>query len=269
MPKIIYDEIPEFGQFVEYIIQADPTIEVGKKFYGVKIKRVSLSELIGDDETESIEQVLDTLSKDYEKVSRLREISGMFESEADKVKVRLQKKFHSDVADYAMQDLNPASVVNKLKEVVSYPEWAAQVFVEVGDVYMYDKNLYEVIQAHTTQSDWTPPVTRSLWKRFYEPSDDPWPWVQPTGAHDAYPLGARVEYNGNIYESTIDANVWAPDVTGWKNLTAGESDVWEDGVSYSVGDEVTHNEKHYRCLQAHTAQVGWEPPNTPALWEAI
>ena len=43
---------------------------------------------------------------------------------------------------------------------------------------------------------------------------------QPSGAHDAYKQGDRVTYNGAVYESTINANVWAPDTypAGWKKL---------------------------------------------------
>lgn len=43
-------------------------------------------------------------------------------------------------------------------------------------------------------------------------------FVQPTGAHDAYQIGDKVRYNGQIYESLINGNVWAPDVypAGWK-----------------------------------------------------
>lgn len=43
-------------------------------------------------------------------------------------------------------------------------------------------------------------------------------WVQPTGGHDAYKNGDRVTYNGKVYESVIDANVWSPDTypQGWK-----------------------------------------------------
>ena len=45
-------------------------------------------------------------------------------------------------------------------------------------------------------------------------------WVQPTGAHDAYNTGDRVTYNGRVYESTMDGNVWAPDAypQGWEDL---------------------------------------------------
>lgn len=43
-------------------------------------------------------------------------------------------------------------------------------------------------------------------------------WVQPTGGHDAYQTGDIVDYNGTLYQSTIDGNVWAPDAypAGWK-----------------------------------------------------
>lgn len=49
-------------------------------------------------------------------------------------------------------------------------------------------------------------------------------FVQPTGAHDAYKTGDRVTYNGHIYESTMDGNVWAPDAypQGWTDLGAVE-----------------------------------------------
>lgn len=44
-------------------------------------------------------------------------------------------------------------------------------------------------------------------------------WVQPTGAHDAYPVGARVSYNGRIWENThTAANAWAPGVAGWTEV---------------------------------------------------
>jgi hypothetical protein len=35
-------------------------------------------------------------------------------------------------------------------------------------------------------------------------------WVQPTGAHDAYPIGARVTYAGQTWESKINANTTVP-----------------------------------------------------------
>jgi len=43
----------------------------------------------------------------------------------------------------------------------------------------------------------------------------PPPWVQPFGGHDAYPMGAEVLYNGQVWVSNINGNVWAPGVYGW------------------------------------------------------
>ena len=61
-----------------------------------------------------------------------------------------------------------------------------------------------------------------------EPEPEPEPtgypdFVQPTGAHDAYQTGDIVRYNGQLYESTIDNNVWSPDTypQGWKLYTEG------------------------------------------------
>ena len=53
-----------------------------------------------------------------------------------------------------------------------------------------------------------------------EPSEDVPDWVQPTGAHDAYQKGDKVRYNGDVYESLIDGNVWSPDAypAGWQKL---------------------------------------------------
>lgn len=38
------------------------------------------------------------------------------------------------------------------------------------------------------------------------------PYVQPTGAHDAYNTGDKVTHNGKRYICQMDGCVWAPDV---------------------------------------------------------
>ena len=45
-------------------------------------------------------------------------------------------------------------------------------------------------------------------------------WAQPSGAHDAYNTGDVVNYNGTLYRSKIDGNVWAPDVhlSAWEEV---------------------------------------------------
>ncbi|MFF4779201.1 carbohydrate-binding protein [Microtetraspora fusca] len=44
---------------------------------------------------------------------------------------------------------------------------------------------------------------------------------------------------------------------------------WSAGTTYQAGATVTYGGSTYRCLQGHTAQVGWEPPNVPALWQRV
>lgn len=50
--------------------------------------------------------------------------------------------------------------------------------------------------------------------------EKPAAFKQPTGEHDAYAKGAKVTYNGAVYESLIAANAYSPDAypTGWKKL---------------------------------------------------
>lgn len=44
------------------------------------------------------------------------------------------------------------------------------------------------------------------------PDPDEWPeFVQPTGAHDAYGVGAQVTYNGQRYRCKLANFVWSPD----------------------------------------------------------
>ncbi|MEU9133451.1 M28 family peptidase [Kitasatospora sp. NPDC048540] len=49
----------------------------------------------------------------------------------------------------------------------------------------------------------------------------------------------------------------------------GGGTTWAAGTVYQAGDIVTYNGVRYRCWQGHQAQVGWEPPNVPALWQVI
>jgi hypothetical protein len=84
----------------------------------------------------------------------------------------------------------------------------------------YGGTLYECIQGHTTQADWTPDIVPALFSEIQAPGASGYPeWVQPTGAHDAYHIGDRVTHEGQNWECTQgDANgnnVWEPGVFGW------------------------------------------------------
>lgn len=104
-----------------------------------------------------------------------------------------------------------------------YDAWLVGKAYSVGDFFTYGENsvgdpqLYKVVQAHTSQADWTPNTTPALYVAIGL-DDAGYPvWSQPTGAHDAYNTGDVVDYNGVLYQSLIDGNVYAPDAypIGW------------------------------------------------------
>lgn len=41
---------------------------------------------------------------------------------------------------------------------------------------------------------------------------------------------------------------------------------WAPNISYTVGQLRRYEGLLYRCLQAHTAQAGWEPDKAASLW---
>jgi len=66
-----------------------------------------------------------------------------------------------------------------------FPAYEVGKAYSIGDVFTYKRSLYEVIQAHTSQADWPPDTTASLYKN-HTPVGEIEEWRQPLGAHDAY-----------------------------------------------------------------------------------
>lgn len=75
------------------------------------------------------------------------------------------------------------------------------------------------VEHHTCGHDEDPPTPCVVVSRHEvtapDPSPEIEPWVQPTGAHDAYNTGDQVTHSGSTWTSTHDANVWEPGVFGW------------------------------------------------------
>ncbi len=156
---------------------------------------------------------LDAIRRDYDKVSIFGRNPILTSDELSSVQDTAP--YNQDVIENEIVGTDPVQIIDNLIAVRARPDWIPWIAAAKDDVYFYVDNLYTVIQAHTTQPDWTPDVTPALWKRFYEPEAGPQPWVQPTGAHDAYQIGDRVTHNGQVWESIAANNVWAPGVYGW------------------------------------------------------
>lgn len=109
-----------------------------------------------------------------------------------------------------------------LEAVELFAVWASGTEYVAEQRIRYDGKLYRCVQAHTSQSGWTPDVTPALWAEVAKPGEIP-VWKQPTGAQDAYNKGDRVWYpakDTTIYESLIDANVYSPEAypAGWMEV---------------------------------------------------
>ena len=110
-----------------------------------------------------------------------------------------------------------------------YDAWAPGIQYKADKIVKYGKNidgdtqLYLVLQAHTSQADWTPDVAVSLFKPIGMGDDGIPVWTQPYGSEDAYQTGDRVHFpteSDPVYESTMDNNVWSPEAypQGWKKI---------------------------------------------------
>lgn len=106
-----------------------------------------------------------------------------------------------------------------LDSVELFPEWSGDgVAYAVGKRVRYIGDLYKVIQAHTSQPNWTPAEAPSLFALVLtSPDGTPQEWVQPDSTNP-YMIGDRVLFNGQVYESVIDNNIWSPTdyPAGWK-----------------------------------------------------
>ena len=105
--------------------------------------------------------------------------------------------------------------------------WDEHSTYNENDLRQYEGKLYKCLQAHTSQADWTPDVSTSLWKELGINENGVAEWSQPISSADAYNTGDEIMYNGVHYRSLIDNNVWSPNdySTGWEvvqNIPSGD-----------------------------------------------
>ena len=138
-------------------------------------------------------------------------------------------------ADLAEQKNVAAITFVSLAEKGDIDEVTAKEHADLFEAWVTDKdyavgkivtrpngNLYKCVQAHRSQAGWEPENTPALWTKIGDPSEEYPEWSQPLGAHDAYPLGAKVSHNGKKWVNDVASNVWEPGVYGWTEVTEQE-----------------------------------------------
>lgn len=177
--------------------------------------------------------------------------------------------------------LSVASGENENEFIGSVPaeDWPelpeAGTWLEAGDIYQWNDQAVMVRQSHN-RTEHDPPDVPALFI-VYREDDGLLDWV----AGEQVYVGTRRLYNDTEY-ACLQAHVtqadWTPDITPamWSVVTP-PTEEWQPGIYYTGdntagagnGDVVTYGGNEYRCWQSHTSQVGWEPPNVPALWIAL
>lgn len=106
-----------------------------------------------------------------------------------------------------------------LDAVTLFPMWSGDgVSYAEGMRLRHNGVLYKVLTAHTSQMGWSPDVTASLFAKVLIPDENTvYDWEQPDSTN-GYMTGDKVKYNGKIWVSTVDNNVWAPDAYGWSEV---------------------------------------------------
>ena len=107
-----------------------------------------------------------------------------------------------------------------LKMLKVFPHWSgnSKEYVK-DDKVLYNDVLYKVLQNHTSQEGWTPTSAPSLFAKVLTSEGEILDWEQPDSTNP-YMKGDKVKFNGKIYESVIDNNVWSPEAypQGWKEV---------------------------------------------------
>ena len=93
------------------------------------------------------------------------------------------------------------------------PVWENGVSYEMNQKVSYNEEIYVSLVTNNT----TIPTDASSWQLFSsesilspeEETDNIPEWTQPDST-SAYSIGDKVIFNGTIYESLIDGNVWSP-----------------------------------------------------------
>lgn len=71
----------------------------------------------------------------------------------------------TSIAFVALAESGQIDDTTATENVSQFASWAYPVAYAVGNIRQYNGELFRCVQAHTSQADWTPDATASLWKK--------------------------------------------------------------------------------------------------------
>ena len=170
----------------------------------------------GDTENSSIQKPLDARVGEIERPTNIMlGTKSNMEQASEQIRKVLQM-YAQTLTDEQAMEIATVYPAYEIGRAYTTDEMFTYGINDVGD-----PQLYRVVQAHTSQEDWKPDSTPALYTAIgLNPQGYP-TWSRPTGSHDAYNTGDIVDYNGTLYKSLIDGNVWSPEEypAGWEEVT--------------------------------------------------
>lgn len=155
-------------------------------------------------------------------VSKLVEIEYVLTQEQEAATLKAQNAILATAISFIANTFTDEQAI---KVVDLYPFWSGNgIRYEVGE-RVKDENyiLYKVLTAHTSQEDWKPSLSPSLFAEvLVENPNEITDWKQPDSTN-GYEKDIVVCHNGKEWKSLVNNNMWEPGVVGTESL-------WEEVV---------------------------------------
>lgn len=188
-------------------------------------------------EPEKVDEVLRLIKKEFYPEPFNEDLIQETKGEVEEAKVKVSEMVEKvelmemkTTTDLMSMNLNLERVSKQIlkseiseedyQDIISiYNDWETGKEYVIGDIVKHDLKAYEVIQAHTSQLDWEPKTVPALFKEITpkvvvdpdgEETEIIVDFVQPTGAHDSYKIGDKVNFEEKVYVSLADNNTYSP-----------------------------------------------------------
>ena len=246
--KVVIDEVPNYDLENEYVVISGYIEKENVIVINYEIREIikTKQQLKADDQLKCLKLFAETLTD-----KQALEVPLIFdEFEVGKgyevgKRILYQDVLYKVITSHTSQetwtpDVSPSLFAPIINETIdgSIPEWKQPDSTNAymtGDRVIFEEKEYESLVDNNV---WSPSANPSGWQLVEEVEDPETPvepepetpaepeepevetvpeWIQPD-AITAYKKGDKVMFEGKIYESTIDGNVWSPSAypQGWQ-----------------------------------------------------